>query len=173
MSDFREILDRVQTDYDFYLAFLQDPAEALLPYSLSSAERDMLIGDRTALWRSISWIEIERAVGFVGDLAVSEGPPPEGPPPEGPPPEGPPPEGPPPEGPPPHIGIVEGPPPPEGPPEGPAPGVGIVNVGGPGGGIGVTPGVGDPPSPGICGVIHFLTGFEPSIVSEVAGLEEV
>jgi hypothetical protein len=40
MSDFRDILDRALTDYDFYLALRRDPAQALLGYTLTTDERD-------------------------------------------------------------------------------------------------------------------------------------
>jgi hypothetical protein len=114
MSDFRDILDRAQTDYDFYLTLLRDPAEALLGYTLSAEERDLLTSNRTALWRFILGGEVvrlpERGGGVSEEGPPSEGPPSEGPPSEGPPSEGPPSEGPPSEGPPSEGPPSEGPP---------------------------------------------------------------
>jgi len=37
----------------------------------------------------------------------------------------------------------------------------------------VSPGVGDPPSPGIRGVFHFLTDFETSVLPEIGGLSDL
>ena len=69
---------------------------------------------------------------------------------EGPPLEGPPLEGPPLEGPPTGIGTT----------------VGRV-------GVGVTPGVGDPPSPGVIGVFHFSAGIDISSDPEATDLQGV
>jgi hypothetical protein len=49
----------------------------------------------------------------------------------------------------------------------------VINLGPPGTGVGVTPGVGDPPSPGIVGVIHFVVGIETSATVEGGGLADV
>lgn len=53
MSDLRRVLNRVQTDYDFHLALLSNPKEALAPYSLRVSERHALTVDRLALWNLI------------------------------------------------------------------------------------------------------------------------
>ena len=81
MSDFREILGRAQTDYDFYLAMLRDPEKAISSYSLSKAESAVLTTDRTALWRFITSIEGRpgQILGsYTDDIPPGEGPPPEG-----------------------------------------------------------------------------------------------
>ena len=207
VGDLREVLDRAQTDYDFYLAMLADPEAALAPFVLTEAERAALTSrDQDALWRVVAGSPT--GPGGLSGLAIDEGPPSEGPvegppsegpiegppvegppvegpPVEGPPVEGPPVEGPPVEGPPvegPPIGIgppgvitVEGPPlegpPLEGPPlEGPPTGIGttVGRVG-----VGVTPGVGDPPSPGVIGVFHFSAGIDISSDPEATDLQGV
>jgi hypothetical protein len=51
MSDLRAVMQRAQTDYDFYLAVLGNPERALASYDLSQAERDAFTSDRPALWR--------------------------------------------------------------------------------------------------------------------------
>ena len=187
VGDLREVLDRAQTDYDFYLAMLADPEAALAPFVLTEAERAALTSrDQDALWRVVAGSPT--GPGGLSGLAIDEGPPSEGPvegppsegPIEGPPVEGPPVEGPPVEGPPIGIGppgviTVEGPPlegpPLEGPPlEGPPTGIGttVGRVG-----VGVTPGVGDPPSPGVIGVFHFSAGIDISSDPEATDLQGV
>jgi hypothetical protein len=164
MSDFKEILDRVQTDYDFYLSLRSNPNEALAPFTLSDEERAALTVETRALWRLILALPVENG-GNGGPGPPPPGPPPPGPPPPGPPPPGPPPPGPPPPGPPPPgIGPVPGPPPPGPPPPGP-PGIGVTPIGP--GGIGVGPVPGTPPPRGVVGVIHFDLG----IFTEVEGGE--
>jgi hypothetical protein len=141
MGDLNDVLDRAQTDFDFYLALQANPDAALAPYTLTQAEREIL-RDPTALWRLISTPDIQSIGDEFGGNPLPEklpafpdgppeqvdgpveGPPIEGPPIEGPPIEGPPVEGPPIEGPPVEGPPVEGPPiegpPVEGPPvEGP------------------------------------------------------
>jgi hypothetical protein len=154
MSDLQKVLDRVQIDYDFYLAILANPNAALGQFSLTQSERTALTGDNRALWNLISRLPVENG---------GPGPPPPGPPPPGPPPPGPPPPGPP------GIGVgpvVPGPPPPGPPPGGPG-GIGV----GPGGvGVGPVPG-GTPPPIGVIGVIHFDGGtihtFEDVIAEQI------
>jgi hypothetical protein len=174
MSDLQKVLDRVQIDYDFYLAILANPNAALGQFSLTQSERTALTGDNRALWNLISRLPVENG----GPGPPPPGPPPPGPPPPGPPPPGPPPPGPPPPGPPPPgppppgppgIGVgpvVPGPPPPGPPPGGPG-GIGV----GPGGvGVGPVPG-GTPPPIGVIGVIHFDGGtihtFEDVIAEQI------
>jgi len=230
MGELNDVLDRAQTDFDFYLALQADPDSALAPYTLTQAEREVL-RDPTGLWRFISTPAAQSVSDEVGGKAPAqklpvpdgpsevpdgppetadgpaegppvegppvegtpiEGPPVEGPPIEGPPIEGPPIEGPPIEGPP--IGIIpitpigppiEGPPvgiipvtPIDGPPiEGPpidGPPVSGVGVHGPGGiSVGVSPVVGDPVSPGIVGVIPFLTGPDVTGLPDPAQLQGI
>jgi hypothetical protein len=63
---------------------------------------------------------------------------------------------------------------PDGPgPDGPGPGIGVINIGPGGGGVGVTPRVGDPPSPGIIGVIHFMPQLDPRFSSQTAVSREL
>jgi hypothetical protein len=222
VGDLREVLDRAQTDYDFYLAMLADPEAALAPFVLTEAERAALTSrDQDALWRVVAGSPT--GPGGLSGLAIDEGPPSEGPvegppsegpiegppvegpPVEGPPVEGPPVEGPPVEGPPVEGPPVEGPPvegpPVEGPPvEGPPIGIGppgVITVEGPPlegpplegpplegpptgigttvgrVGVGVTPGVGDPPSPGVIGVFHFSAGIDISSDPEATDLQGV
>jgi hypothetical protein len=142
MSELNDVLDRAQTDFDFYLALQADSDSALAPYGLTRAEREVL-RDPAALWRLISAPAAQSAGEAFGveppaqvlpvpdgPIGVPDGPaepidgPVEGPPAEGPPAEGPPLEGPPLEGPPLEGPPLEGPPlegpPLEGPPlEGP------------------------------------------------------
>ena len=207
MGDLNDVLDRAQTDFDFYLALQANPDAALAPYTLTQAEREVL-RDPTALWRLVS---TPAAQGVGDDFGANpppeklpafpdgppelvdgpvegppvEGPPVEGPPVEGPPVEGPPVEGPPIEGPPVEGPPVEGPPigiipvtPIDGPPiDGPpieGPPVGGIGIHGPGGiSVGVSPVVSDPVSPGIVGVIHFLTGPEVTGLPDIAQLQDI
>ena len=183
MGDLDDVFDRAQTDFDFYLALQADPDAALASYTLTQGEREVL-RDPTALWRLISTSGTQN----VGDKLVIDEPPIEGPPAEGPPAEGPPAEGPPLEGPPlegPPVGPSIGPPigiipvnPIEGPPlEGPpleGPPVGGIGIHGTGGvGVGVSPVISDPVSPGIVGVFHFLTGPEVSGLPDISQLQDI
>ena len=224
MGELNDVLDRAQTDFDFYLALQANPDAALAPYALTQAEREVL-RDPTALWRLISTTDIRSAGDEFGanpppdEVAAPEGPPEpidgpiegppvegpiEGPPIEGPPIEGPPIEGPPIEGPPVEGPPVEGPPlegpPLEGPPIGPpiegppigiipvtpiegpplegppleGPPIGGIGIHGPGGvSVGVSPVVGDPVSPGIVGVFHFLTGPEVTGLPDISQLQDI
>lgn len=118
MGELDTVLDRVQSDYDFYVAMLSDPAAALAPYALTAAEAE-IIRDPNELWRYLAAAEARKLTGVQGQVfGPDEGPPNEGPPNEGPPVgpgivlpiEGPPNEGPPLEGPPPIGGVgVRGP----------------------------------------------------------------
>jgi hypothetical protein len=164
------VLDRVQSDFDFYVAVLSNPDVALAPYSLTADEAET-IRNPAALWRYLTAAEIQLSTGLLGQtVGADEGPPSEGPPSEGPPPPS---EGP--------IGVIllpEGPPP-EGPPiEGPLKEglpIGGIGVRGPGGGgVGVTPNVGgEGPAPGVIGVIHFLPGPEVIGIMESVISEEI
>jgi hypothetical protein len=160
MSELRRVLDRIQTDYEFYLSVLTNPAEALVSYSLTETERSALTAsDKTALW----YLVLRETV--VNGGGPPPPPPPPGPPP--PPPPGPPPPPPPPPGPPPPPppGPPPPPPPPPGPPPPPPPPPGFTF------GVGPVPPP-PPPGTGVFGVGHhdFFNQFsewEESTIDEI------
>jgi hypothetical protein len=138
MSDFRRVLDRAQTDFDFFHALQHNPRQALAPYKLDDDERNALVVDRVSLWSLLGAGRVfEPPPPGPPPPPPPPGPPPPPPGPPPPPPPGPPPPPPPgpppppPPGPPPGITIGVGPvpPPPPGPPPPPPPGVGIFGVG--------------------------------------------
>jgi hypothetical protein len=50
MGDFRKVLNRAQSDYEFYLSLLANPREQLASYALSETELAVLTADRGARW---------------------------------------------------------------------------------------------------------------------------
>jgi hypothetical protein len=50
MPGFNDFLSRIQTDYEFYLQFQENPEETLKPYELNSKERAALTEPGPQLW---------------------------------------------------------------------------------------------------------------------------
>ena len=147
MSELRKVLDRAQTDFDFYLSVIKDPNSALAEYELNEIEREMFADDRILLWSALVSREVPSLGRFLG-IASDEGPPSDSPPSDSPPSDSPPSDSPPSDSPPSDSPPSDSPPsdsppsdsppsdsPPSDAPPGEGPHVGIV-----------TPGEG-PPSP--------------------------
>jgi hypothetical protein len=170
VDDFKQVLARVQSDYDFYVRLQSNATQALASYNLTTQERDVLTNPDwlAAILHGVAsgpggvdlgkggldititisgthdWFNPTNvAPPHISPPNISISPPPPGPPPPGPPPPGPPPPGPPPPGPPPPGPPPPGPPPPGPPPPGPPP---------PG-----PPPPGPPPPPGDFQLSQFVT----------------
>lgn len=72
MSDLRQVLVRSQTDFEFNLAVLSDPDQALASYTLSESERAAFTGERMELWNLIRGILLAEN-GDPSPLATSSG----------------------------------------------------------------------------------------------------
>jgi hypothetical protein len=144
VESFRRVLARIQSEYDFYIRFQENPVEALKGYDLSPDERAVLTDPARlgSLLTGLGDAGLDITITIVGThdwfnptnvqppqvspptVSLSPPPPPPGPPPPppGPPPPPPGPPPPPPGPPPPPPGPP--PPPPGPPPPGPPPGEG-------------------------------------------------